>query len=111
MENEKLKHRETVALPTGHIVFAGQLVEVWRENSTAPFHAVIVDWSDSGKTITLHKCGVRAGQNGRDQIKLHKTDGTTARPVIQKFSLRAGRKGAPVAYRKGTQTVFFDLGS
>jgi hypothetical protein len=95
-------------LANGETVTRGQLVEYYCDGSARPYHAVIVDWSESGKTVTIHTCCVSFYEDGTERIKLHTTDGRS-RDVIRKFRFRAGRKGADVCFRKDLSHLHFKL--
>ena len=96
-------------LANGDTVHRGQLVEYYNGDAR-PYHAVIVDWSESGKTVTVHTCTVRELKDGRERLKLHKTDGSVreVRRVIMDFRFRAGRKGEKACFTKGHKTLYFD---
>ena len=98
-------------LANGETVTRGQLVEYYCDGSAWPYHAVIVDWSESGKTVTVHTCCVSFYEDGTERIKLHKPDGVSrdVRSVIMDFRFRAGRKGADVCFRKDLCHLHFKL--
>jgi len=97
-------------LANGETVTRGQLVELYVENSARPYYAVIVDWSESGKTVTVHKCTITELKDGRQRLKLYPTDGgfCDVRRVIMDFRFRTGRKGAEACFQKDGQYISFD---
>jgi hypothetical protein len=99
----------STTLANGETVHRGQLVEYY--NGTArPYYAVIVDWSESGKTVTVHRCIVKELKDGTERLELYKTDGVfcDVRRVIMDFRFLAGRKGEKACFRKDIHHLNFD---
>jgi hypothetical protein len=60
----------SITLPNGETVSRGQLVE-YCSGGVRFYNAVIVDWSSSGKTLTLHKATLcRASTYGSVRVTL-----------------------------------------
>jgi len=87
------------ALVNGETVERGQVV--WTNDAGDPrsYPAVIVEWSKSGKTITLHRCTIRETKDGGQKIKL--MDPANFSHVIETMRFRNG------AFRNGDTKVYF----
>ena len=60
----------TKELPNGHTVRRGQVMAYI--SGVRIYHAVVMSWSKSGNTLTLHKASVRWDEDGRiDRLNLH----------------------------------------
>ena len=84
----------TKRLPNGHTVRRGEVME-YTGPSGRTYHAVVLGWSSSGKTLTMHKASVRWDETRIPRIYLHNGK---SREFDVRYKPETGNYGSNKAY-------------